>query len=1083
MSSTCNNWLGKLSALLMAFVISGALAFAQTKTVSGTVIDDLGEPVIGANVVVVGTTNGATTDIDGNFSIQNVAENATLKVTYIGYTEQQIKVAGKSVFNITLAEDHSDLEEVVVVGYGTVKRRDLTGSVASVSGDKLAANPVSNVAQALQGQLPGVSVTSQDGRPGATMSIRVRGGGSITQSNDPLFIVDGVQVSTIDDIPADNIESMDVLKDAASTAIYGARGANGVILITTKGGKESKATVRYGMYYQTKYLPETLGVLDAYDYVYNQWSYMTAYGASYGDGIAQYFGLGSKYGNHMADYQGLKSHNYIDDMMQTASSWNHDLSVSGGTEKTKYYASFNLTDDEGIRVQSGFSRMNFNLKLTQKINKNVTFDVDTRYREVEITGYGYEYATRAYRYRPVDNPLGDGDATHFGNGNANIEDTSNPLYYLNTTDYTRQIKRLDAKFGLTWTVLKGLTAKSELSTGRNWSDTKTWNAGQTEKDNSSAKWNQGSGYNVRWATTLNYEIPGLPKDNSLTILAGNEVLATKSNSSEIYGVGYPKTFTKTDAFGQIDMTDTSLGQDYHRGTVGTPTHTLSWFGRATYSYKGKYLLTATFRADGSSKFAPNNHWGYFPAAAAGWRISDESFMEGTRDWLDNLKLRLSYGESGSDGIDPSVWKETWVTEQITVDGQKITTYKPGAMLGNPDLKWETTTSRNLGLDFAFMNSRIRGSIDAYWNTTDDILMKVPVNEASGYSYQFQNVGKTSNKGIELALGTDIVRSKNFNLQLNLTYNFNTNNVEKVSDDAMADTRAMNKWGSSMALPAYDYIIREGQPVGTIQGYKSEGFYTVDDFTYENGVYTLKTGVPDITGIVNYPASGPAKMAAEGQTAVPGMPKFADVDGDGVVTVDDKCVIGEAMAKHTGGFTLSGNYKALDFSASFTYQLGGKIYNANSMHSMMGDKDNGAGNNRLNFVKDSWKYYDVVNGELELVTEPDALRNLNKNTKYASTFSEYGIVSSEFIEDASYLRLNTLTVGYSLPKSLLSKIHVANFRVYATGSNLFCLDSYSGIDPDVNTNSDAGSDGFPTPNFDYQAYPKARSFTFGLNVTF
>ena len=519
------------------------VAFAQTAT--GLVKDKTGEPMIGVNVLVKGTTNGTITDFDGKFSIPDVPSNATLVVSYIGYLTKEVKT-GKDLV-IVLEEDNKTLDEVVVIGYGTVKRRDLTGSVASVTGEKLAANPVANVAQALQGQLPGVSVTSQDGRPGAGMSIRIRGGGSITQSNDPLFIVDGVQVSGIDDIPADNIESIDVLKDAASTAIYGARGANGVILVTTKGGKDGRVSVKYNMYYQMKENPKLLETMDPYDYVYNTWAYMKSLGDSYGDGVARYFGLGSKYGNHLNEYKNMTTHNYINDLMQTASSWNHDVSLSGGTDKTKFYSSVNYMDDEGIRVKSGFQRWNANFKLTQKINKKLTADFDLRYSEIEINGSGFGNATSAYTYRPVDNPLGDASFTAgFGQGDTNMEETSNPLYYLNTVDYIKNMYRIRAKGALTWNVIKGLTAKTELSLNRNWNQEKTWNAGQTEKDNSSAKLKKSDGYGVRWATTLNYEVQGLGDNHNLSFLVGNEVLASKSDYTEIYGVGYPEGFTMDD---------------------------------------------------------------------------------------------------------------------------------------------------------------------------------------------------------------------------------------------------------------------------------------------------------------------------------------------------------------------------------------------------------------------------------------------------------------------------------------------------------------------------------------------------------
>lgn len=427
-------------------------------------------------------------------------------------------------------------------------------------------------------------------------------------------------------------------------------------------------------------------------------------------------------------------------------------------------------------------------------------------------------------------------------------------------------------------------------------------------------------------------------------------------------------------------------------------------------------------------------------------------------------------------------KETWETEQITVDGETITTYVPGDMLKNEDLKWETTISRNTGLDFGFLNNRISGSLDAYWNTTKDILMKVPVDPTAGYSYQFQNVAQTSNKGFELALNIDLIRKKDFNLNVTASYNYNHNNIDKLSDEALADTHT--GWGSSMRVPYYDYVIRKGEPVGLIQGFKAKGYYTVDDFNYANGVYTLKSGIPDIKAIVNYPTNVTSGFSlADGQTAFPGCVKFEDVTGDGTVNGDDVTYIGETMPQHTGGFTFNASYKQFDFSAGFAYQIGGSVYNAIAMHSMMGNKDNSLGSNRLSFIKDTYKVYDIDdNGNLALVTDPDALNTLNANAKYALNYSEYGIASSQFIEDASYLRLQNLTVGYSLPKNLIDKIGIQNLRFYFTGANLFCLTGYSGLDPDVNTDTD-GVDGFPTPNYDYNSYPKARTYTLGLNVTF
>ena len=1065
------------------------VAYAQ-KTIQGNVKDASGEPMIGVTISA-GGSQGAVTDIDGKFTLSGVSPSTTLTVSYVGFKTQTLKVGNQNNLNIVLQEDNTTLDDVVVIGYGTMKRRDLTGAVASVSGDKLAANPVANVAQALQGQLPGVSVMSQDGRPGATMSIRVRGGGSITQSNEPLFIVDGVQVSDISDIPADNIESIDVLKDGASTAIYGARGANGVILVTTKGSTgDGTAKVKYNMYYQIKKNPKTLDVMDAYSYVLHNWSYADALANNEANGIAEYFGLGSANGNHLNEYKNMSVHNYVDDVMRSnAASWSHDLSLSGGNQNTKYYATVNYLTDDGIRIKSGFRRWNGNFKISQKITKTLTFDADLRYSEMKFEGTNFDYAAgnSVYGYRPIDTPLGVDDPAKLSMGSASVEPSFNPTAIIdNYTNITTRY-RIHGMGALTWNIIKGLTAKSELSLSRNWNETRNWDAGQSTNPYNKAELTKGNGYGVRWASTLNYQVQGLGEDHNLSFLLGNEVLASKSYSSKVVGAGFPSEFDMDRAFGLIQMYN--MKDDYYDQTkklsdftnsIGEPKHTLSWFGRANYDYQGRYLFTATFRADGSSNFAPNHHWGYFPSAAFGWRISEEPFLANTRDWLDNLKLRLSYGSSGNDAIDASLWKEYWVPSVVWNGDKRTVTFSPGEILANPDLKWETTISRNLGIDFGFWNGKLRGSIDAYWNSTKDILMKVPVAETTGHSYQFQNVGETSNKGVELALFYEIVRSKDFKLSVNGTYNYNKNNVEKVLEGVNADTHT--NWGSSMKRPYNDYIIREGEPVGTIFGYKSAGFYTVDDFTVENGVWKLKPGVPDVSGVVNY-AGGQYYNLPEGQVAFPGVVKFEDTDGSGTVTEDDATVIGHTMPQHTGGFNINASYKGFDASIGFTYQIGGDVYNANRMHSMMGNKNTSFGWNRLDFIADCWKMYDIDGqGNLYAVTEPSALAALNANAKHALPYCEYGMVSSEFIEDASYLRLNTLTIGYTLPKTLTKKVGISNLRVYFTGGNLFCLTGYSGVDPAVNTRP-GGQDGFPVPNYDWNAYPRARTFTFGLNVAF
>ena len=1068
------------------------LAFAQGKQITGVIKDGTGEPMIGVNVLVKGTTNGTITDFDGKFAISDVKNSDVLTITYVGYVQQSIPVGNQTSFNIILKEDTETLDEVVVIGYGTVKKRDLTGSVASVSNETLTANPVSDVSQALQGKLAGVSVTSQDGRPGAEVSIRVRGGGSITQSNDPLFIVDGFPVSSISDIPADQIETIDVLKDASSTAIYGARGANGVILVTTKGAKTDKLSVTYNGYVQTKAAAKTLDPLSAQDYVKYQWAYADALSGN-GDGVAKYFGLGAAYGNHFADYANVDVHDWTDDMLRNAIAHTHNLSISGGSEKTKFVLNVNYLNDEGIKINSGYNRFNTSLKLNQELLKNLKLDVDIRYSEDQTTGK--ESSTNgkgsllsgAYRWRPIDNPLGDPNAFGgFGLGADNV-DTSygSPVDWTNDVQNIARKQRVRSIAALSWDIIEGLTLRAEVGAGRNWGETKYYENGLTQ-GHKVAKLTRSEGYNLRNVNTLNYQVQGLSDKHSLSFLLGQETIVSKSNSTEIEGHGYPAGFDFDQAFGMIDQTDKSLAKDKFSNSIGTPDKTVSFFARANYSLLDRYLLTVTFRADGSSKFAPNHRWGYFPAGALAWRLSDESFMEGTRSWLDNLKLRLSYGMAGADNIDASLWRETWESTTVTFNGQTYSGYKPSGMLSNPDLKWETTISRNIGLDFGFFNNRLSGTIDAYWNTTKDLLMCIPIDETTGYSYQYQNIGQTSNKGIEIALNYDILRTKDFTLGVSATYNYNHNNIDELADNIIAQYGS--QWASNATTPTYDYEFREGKPVGLIRGYICDGYYTTADFNYDPATktYTLKPGVADLGNQVgNYPSH---YNLPEGQKAFPGAVKLRDLDGNGVADTEDVADLGEITHPHTGGFNLNMTWKDIDFSAGFAWAAGGHVYNVNSLINMYGNKDTGAGANKLEFISDCYQIYDIQNGELVPVVEPDALDALNTGAKYGVPYMENGTVLSTFVEDASFLRLNTLTVGYTFPKAWTKKIGMQRARVYATAGNLFTITGYSGIDPEVNADPNksttaANTGNYPLLGMDYGTYPRARTFTFGVNITF
>ncbi len=1085
----------------MAVVLTIAqVSFAQTKTIKGTVTDGSQEPLIGVSVTIKGTRNtGVITDVNGNYSITVPNNKAVLVFNYIGFCEMQQDVGGKSTLNVQLKEDNIGLNEVVVIGYGTVKRKDLTGSVASVRGEDLAAVPVNNVAQALQGRLAGVNVVSSDGRPDAEVSIRVRGGGSITQSNAPLFIVDGFPVTAINDIPASEIESIDVLKDASSTAIYGARGANGVILVTTKKAGGGKVKVSYDGYVQMKNVAETLGTMSAQDYVNYTWGYGTSRGEGVGDAVAKYFGLGSKYGNHYADYANTGTHDYTDDLLRTAWTHCHNVAISGGAEKTHFAANVNYINDQGIKIRSGLEKFSASLKLQQQLLSNLIFDIDLRYSETTNNGQERVQSGRgsevsgAYKYRPIDNPLGGVGVSEISGlsfGVKNIDDSyhANPLMLVESVTNWRNSRNLRGSGSLTWETMKGLTARTEVSVSRMNGTSKYYDNGYNDSAEKRATLGRSTGTGLRWLNTLNY-VFDLDKDNSFNALLGHELIKNTSESSQLAGYGYPDNFDYDTAIGMINTATRSFSAI---NSIGVPTHTVSYFARLNYTLMNRYLFTATMRADGSSKFAPNNRWGYFPAAAFGWRVSEEPFMSGTRDWLSNLKLRLSYGTSGADNISSNLWRETWKTtsaanNKVTINGEKTPFYQPDGLLANNDLKWETTISRNLGIDYGFLDGRINGSLELYWNTTKDLLMLVPIDNTTGYTYQYQNFGQTSNRGFEISAHVDVVRTKDLRFNVGLVHNYNKNKVDNLNN---ADIYQYSSyWASSATMPVNDYMLEEGKAVGIVRGFKSAGFYTVGDFNYINGQYVLKAGVPDFDRSISANYMNPYDLP-NGQSAFPGAAKFVDTDGSGRVTLDDATELGEVMPHHTGGFSLNLQYKNWDASANFNYVLDGKIYNANAMMNLSGGEYGDLTAQKLAFVADAYKIYNVnTSGELYAVTDPEELNTLNANAKYPVPYHQNGIVTDRFLESAAYLRLQTLTIGYTLPKSLLTNAGISNMRLYLTASNLFTITGYSGVDPEVNA-STTGRTGFqesvkvlPTLNMDWGAYPRARTFTFGANISF
>lgn len=1075
MKKTRRDQLLRLAAGIAMFLLPLGVN-AQNVNFSGTVTDESGQPVIGASVRVPGSSTGTVTDIDGKFSL-NVSKGAKLEVSYVGYKPQTV-TATSGQMNITLTEDANMLDEVVAIGYGTVKRRDVTGSVSSVGNSELVAVPVASPVEAMQGKLAGVRVTLPEGNPDAEVIIRVRGGGSITRDNTPLYIVDGFPVSSISDIPTSDIESIDVLKDASSTAIYGSRGANGIVLVTTKSGKTGRVQVNYNAYVGWKKAADKADVLGTEDYL--KWQYensLLSTGANQGK-YQKVFGSWSEIPS-LAQELGFKDWQDII-YGRTGNVFNHNVSISGGSDKLRFTAGYNYIDEKDILLTSDYTRSNLNFKLNYEPNKKSKIELSARYSRTKVYGDGQGDTSGdqnsvpsgsfgRIRHATVSMPF-DIDLTRFDASvtQDDIDDgLEDPITALND-NYKRRVRQnFNMNGAWTWNILPELTFRTDVGLDIFSNDldyfygTTTYesqnNAQSSYQNQPLTNRTQVNRRTFRNTNTLQYDFKRLmPEGHTLNLLLGQENIVIDEKLTTTRVEGFPTFYDQSMA--------------YHFSSQGTPTRAneyfypldkmVSFFGRVNYDYLDRYLLTATLRADGSSKFTKGNRWGYFPSVAAGWRITEEPWMKSTKDWLSNLKLRLSYGVTGNNNIPSGQTYRSYSVTQSSWLNLGSSWLTAGFTMSNPDLKWETTHSINLGLDFAFFNYKLNGSFEIYKNNVKDLLMEMQIT-GSGYNTQYQNVGETENKGFELTLNYDAINKKNYGLNFSLTLGHNVNKVKSLG--TMESYTRASYWASTEV--GADYIIKPGWPVGTIIGYQLDGTgrYEVDDFTgYENGRWVLKDGVADDGGVVG--------------TVRPGSLKLKDVDGNGVVNDDDKVKIGDATAWAVGGFSIGARLYGFDFNANFSYSIGNDIYNADKIDQT--STRGGMWRNLSTRMAEGKRWTNIdENGNLS--NDPTTLARLNANTTMWSPYTSKAVCTDWSIEDGSFLRLSTLTVGYTLPKELLQKVYIQNLRFYFTASNLFCITGYSGRDPEV----DCRRNYLICPGVDFSAYPRSRQFVFGLNLTF
>lgn len=986
---------------------------------------------------------------------------------------------GSEPLKITLREDAQSLEEVVVIGYGSVKKKDITGSVATVDADALVAVPVASAVEALQGKLAGVQITTTEGSPDAEMKIRVRGGGSITQSNDPLYIVDGFPVDNISDIPTTDIEDITVLKDASSTAIYGSRGANGVIIVTTKSGQEGKINVNYNAYISVKKLADKLDVLNAPDYA--KWQYELALlGANSQEPNPSSF---TKFFGNWQDidlYNNVDTNDWQDIVFgRTGTTFNHSLSINGGSDKMKFSFNYSHMDDKAIMQMSDFVRDNLSLKLNVKPTKNTKLDFSVRYAKRKVSGGGMNEQNEvsssdsrlknAILYTPFP-VAGLSDESMSGGDTDPDFNLYHPLESISDNDRRQRRETLNLNGSFTWEIFKNFQFKTEFGWDTYDNDDNRFYGLSTyyvkdkvtdtaDKQHPAIILTGTERNTFRNTNTLSYDFEKLfAKDSPhhLNMMVGQEYIIRKEREMTNTIHGFPLSYDADDCFSLTTQGHAYAVEDYY-----SPNDILfSWFGRVNYDYDSKYLFSATFRADGSSKFAEGNRWGYFPSAAVAWRVSAEPFMEGTRNWLDDLKLRFSYGTAGNNNIPSGQIVQSWqsVSTNIYVNG--ITSYwAPSKTMYNPDLKWETTITRNLGLDYTLFGGRLNGSLEYYWNSTKDLLIEFPT-AGTGYDTQYRNLGKTENRGFEATVNWVAVNKPNFGLNFNANISFNQSEIESLG--IMNDFTAASGWSSRITG---DFLVAVGGEVGQMYGYRNDGRYEVSDFKGYNtttGQWELRDDVVDSSPIIG--------------TLRPGSMKLKDLTGEGLVNAEDQEVIGNANPVHTGGFGMNMRVYDFDLSANFNWSYGNDVYNANKIEYTSTDVTKYR--NMTTEMADG-KRWTNLNPDGTLCNDPAQLEAMNANTTMWSPYMQNYVFSDWAVEDGSFLRLSTLTLGYSLPKSLLSKVKIQNLRFYVTGYNLFCWTSYSGYDPEVSTRRKTNL----TPGVDYSAYPKSRSFVFGLNLNF
>jgi TonB-linked SusC/RagA family outer membrane protein len=1039
---------GIIMLIMLVLSFSDQALSQQLKSISGTVLE-AGQPLPGVTIRVKGTNRGTTTVANGKYSIQ-AASNETLVFAFLGMVTQEIVVGNRTTVNVTLQVSSASLSEVIVIGYGTVAKPDLTGSVGVVPMDDMMKAPVGTFAEALAGRVAGVKVNASDGQPGGGINIVIRGAGSLTQSTAPLYVIDGFPVENPDpaSINPEEIESMTILKDASSTAIYGSRAANGVILIQTKRGTVGKPVVNFSSSYGIQQMPKSMEVMSPYEFI----KYQTELNPLTATTRAFFAG-----GKTLEDYRTTEGVNFQDYVLQQGAIQNYNLALRGGTDQTKYSISGSLFDQIGSIINTGLNRYSGRVTLDQNVSNKIKAGVTANYSGIKQFGQVINQGAvtqgnptafalaRAWLYRPISpNPNDDLLADAVDDDALNASDFRvNPFIDLQN-QYSYNITSLVEGNGyVSYEINKNLNIKSTAGIRQNkltlerFYNSKTAQGGPSPNNVNGVNGSISNIFSNSFSneTTLNYK-KTFKKDHTITGLGLFAINSSNTNSKGFAGRLLPNE--------NLGMDGLEEGLAFNPVSTSSVNTMASYAGRLDYNYKSKYIVTGTFRADGSSKF--KEHWGYFPGAALAWNMHKEGFFAKILPGVSTSKLRTSYGSNGNNRVGDF---DTYARLLQSVNGYSFNNSTPIASnsvssIGNPDLAWEKVTTIDLGYEIGILKDRVVLEMDLYRKTTENLLLNAILPSSTGFGSAVKNVGKLRNDGLEFTLNTVNVQTKNFSWESNLNISFNKNKVMELTRGQRSLT-SNSDYVSQFNKPLY--VAEIGKPAGMMIGFIWEGNYQYTDFDNPSpGVYILKPSIPTNGAVRN--------------TILPGDIKYKDINGDGIMNDADLTFIGSGQPIHTGGFSNNFNYKAFSLNVFFQWSYGNDIYNANRL--IMEGNSNGWGNiNQFASYSNRWS--------------PENPTNENYRTRGQGPI---GFHSSRVVEDGSFIRMKTVSLNYNLPAKLIKTAYLSNLSVNVSAQNLITWTNYSGMDPEVSTRNNT-----LTPGFDYSSYPKSPTIAFGIKAGF